>query len=159
MNALKSVVLSLASVLISLPDVTHALSSEDLLFHLQNFGVNPGEVYAVEADCLRKGNSTCVLTIAFKSADGRWRGIATRHTFPFEKTTTGWGDAAGVLTVPAGARALVVLLRTATARQRHRGQNRVQRLGQGSDELVQHLHDGHPRAALRQGIRNRRSAG
>ena len=78
---------------------------------IQSIPVNPGELYAIQADCLPKGKSQPTLIVRWQTADGRWTEENQDRTFAFKPYQGEWQHAFGVVTVPpANVGRLVVLL-------------------------------------------------
>jgi hypothetical protein len=77
---------------------------------IQSQPANPGELYAVQADCLPRGNSRPSLVVRWQTADSRWTREADDRTFAFKSQAGEWRQAFGVVTVPPGAGRLVILL-------------------------------------------------
>ncbi len=77
---------------------------------IQSQPVNPGERYAVQADCLPRGSSQPTLVVRWQTADSRWTREPDDRTFAFKPHEGEWRRAFGVVTVPPGAGKLVILL-------------------------------------------------
>ncbi|HWQ92196.1 MAG TPA: hypothetical protein VN673_11035, partial [Clostridia bacterium] len=77
---------------------------------IQSYAVNPGEMYAVQADCLPRGKSMPTLVMRWQTAESRWTREPDDRTFAFQPQPGEWRRAFGVVTVPPGAGKLVVLL-------------------------------------------------
>ncbi|MDD4267759.1 MAG: hypothetical protein PHO07_10540 [Pirellulales bacterium] len=77
---------------------------------LQQLAAVPGETFAVSADCLAKGTTTPAVTIRWQTGEGRWTHEADDALLAFEPAGGDWKTAFGVVTVPAAAGQLVVLL-------------------------------------------------
>lgn len=77
---------------------------------LQSHEVNPGETYAVQADCLSRGSSNPTLTVRWQTAESRWTHEPDDRTFVFKPGAGEWQRAFGVDKVPPDVGKLVILL-------------------------------------------------
>ena len=94
---------------------------------IQTHPVEPGQTYAVQADCLARGSTHPTVVVRWQTAEGRWTRESDDRTFGFKPRPTqaksdpgapsspdaAWRRAFGVVTVPAGAGRLVILLHVA----------------------------------------------
>ncbi|HEY3323395.1 MAG TPA: hypothetical protein VGP72_23265 [Planctomycetota bacterium] len=81
---------------------------------LQKHEAKAGETYVIEADCLRKGGSACSILVRWQTKDGRWTLEHLDQAVSFLRVEgVEWEHASGVVTVPAGAEQIVILLRVA----------------------------------------------
>ena len=79
--------------------------------YLQSHPAQPGETYAIEAECRVTGATVPGLMIRWQKADGSWVRWDADATFTFSGSRDGWAQAFGVVTVPDNAGKLVVLLK------------------------------------------------
>jgi hypothetical protein len=77
---------------------------------IQKREVKPGEIYAIEAECLPRGATVPGVLIRWQTPDGRWTNEPEDQAFAFEPRATEWQSAFGVVTVPQEAGYLVILL-------------------------------------------------
>ncbi len=77
---------------------------------LQARPAQPGEVYAIEAECRTAGSTLPTLMIRWQRADGSWVRWDADITFTFSHSHADWAQAFGTVTVPDNAGKLVILL-------------------------------------------------
>ncbi|MGD0090525.1 MAG: hypothetical protein ABSE73_11450 [Planctomycetota bacterium] len=77
---------------------------------LQKLAVKPGESYAVEGACLRKGSSACALLVRWQTENDKWTEEQSDQLVPFKPGAKDWESASGVVIVPEGVGKLVLLL-------------------------------------------------
>ncbi len=77
---------------------------------LQRLAAAPGEIFAVSADCRVKGTAVSGVTIRWQTADGKWTHEGDDRPFAFKPGAGDWKTTFGVVTVPADAGQLVLLL-------------------------------------------------
>ena len=78
---------------------------------LQSYPAQPGETYAIQAECRTTGTGVPGLMIRWQRADGSWVRWDADATFTFAGSRDGWAQAFGVVTVPDNAGKLVILLK------------------------------------------------
>ena len=86
-----------------------ALNVTDGCF-LQKIVVQPGECYAVEGACLRKGNPACTLLVRWQTENDKWIQWQSDQLVAFRPGEQDWESASGVVIVPEGVGKLVLLL-------------------------------------------------
>jgi hypothetical protein len=79
--------------------------------YLQSHPAQPGETYAIEAECRTTGASAPGVVIRWQRADGSWVRWDADATFTFSGSLDGWSQAFGAVTVPDNAGKLVILLK------------------------------------------------
>jgi hypothetical protein len=77
---------------------------------LQSHPTQPGDTYAVQAECRTAGGTAAGLAIRWQRADGTWVRWDADSRFTFSGSRDGWAEAFGIVTVPDGAAKLVILL-------------------------------------------------
>ncbi|HWH68233.1 MAG TPA: hypothetical protein VNT26_02570, partial [Candidatus Sulfotelmatobacter sp.] len=78
---------------------------------LQSHTVQPGETYAISAECRPTGATVPGLLIRWQRSDGTWVRWDADATFTFTGSREGWAQAFGLVTVPDNAGKLVILLK------------------------------------------------
>lgn len=79
---------------------------------IQKCEAKPGEWYAIEADCLQRGDLLCRLMARWQDRDGTWTARSSDKHFVFTSSRDAWGHVVGVAQVPPEAGHLVVILQT-----------------------------------------------
>jgi len=77
---------------------------------LQSHPVEPGQRYAVQAECLAQGSTAPNLMIRWQTPEGKWTKWHEDQTFVFKNGPGQWRTAFGVVTVPQGVGRLLILL-------------------------------------------------
>lgn len=77
---------------------------------IQDLPVQPGEMYAVRAECRARGATQPAMTVRWQTADRRWTHETDDATFLFGDGAGEWKSAFGVVTVPPDTGRLCVLL-------------------------------------------------
>jgi len=78
--------------------------------YLQSHPAQPGETYALEAECRTTGATVASLLVRCQRADGSWVRWDSDATFTFSGSREQWARAFGLLAVPDHAAKLVILL-------------------------------------------------
>jgi len=77
---------------------------------IQKIAAAPGQVFVIQADCRAQGTTSPGLTVRWQTPESKWTHEPDDRPFAFKRGEGNWKRAVGVVTVPAEAGYLVLLL-------------------------------------------------